>query len=99
MRGAKPSLNTGDAREILKAVERGNKLKEKDIPGLKKLSKSSYKCDKCADDETDAKVELMSAVVHHRAKENNISPNTLSSNADITKIAYGIKSGVPTLSG
>ena len=99
MRGAKPKLNTNDARDILKAVERASKLKDEDLLKLKTGNKINVKTDKFTDDEIEAETELMCAVVRHRAKENNISPQTLSSNSDINKIAFGVNSGIPSLSG
>lgn len=99
MRGAKGSLSMDDARSILDAVKRGNKYKDKDLPNLKDKHKYTYKNDNCNVEEIDAEIDLMCAIVRHRAKENNISPQTLSSNTDLAKIAYGIKSGIPTLSG
>ena len=96
MRGARPKLNVNDARDILKAVEKGNKLK--DLSKLKLNNKLSHTVDK-ASEEIDAKIQLMTAIVHHRAIENNISPQTLTSNSDINKIACGIRSGIPILSG
>ena len=99
MRGAKGSLHTQDAREIIAAVNRGNAYKEDDLPSLRDKHKYSYKNEQFDKQEIEAEVDLMCALVRHRAKENNIAPQTLTTNADLAKIAYGVKSGIPTLSG
>lgn len=99
MRGAKGSLHTQDAREIIAAVNRGNAYKDEDLPSLRDKHKYSYKNENLDKDEIEAEVDLMCALVRHRAKENNIAPQTLTSNSDLAKIAYGVKSGIPTLSG
>lgn len=99
MRGAKGSLHTQDARDIIAAVKRGNAYKAEELPSLRDKHKYSYKNEQFDKQEIEAEVDLMCALVRHRAKENNISPQTLTSNTDLAKIAYGVKSGIPTLSG
>lgn len=99
MRGAKSSLDIKDARGILDSVKRGLAYKDKDLPDIKDNKKFSIKAERCIDSEIDAEADLMCAIVRHRAKENNIAPQALSSNSDIAKIAYGATSGIPTLSG
>lgn len=99
MRGAKGSLNIESARGIIEAVKRGNAYSEDELPSLRDKHKYSYKSDEFDKNEIEAEIDLMSALVRHRAKEKNIAPQTLTSNSDLTKIAYGVKSGIPTLSG
>lgn len=99
MRGIKSSINIQEAREIIGAIKKGCAYKESDLPNIKECQKNSYKNDKCVCEEIEAEIDLMCAIIRHRAKEYNISPHTLSSNSDLSKIARGIKSGIPTLSG
>lgn len=99
MRGAKGSLNTEDARGIIDAVKRGNAYKPDELPSFKEKHKYSFKNEDMDKNEVEAEIDLMCALVRHRAKENNIAPQTLTSNSDLAKIAYGVKSGIPTLSG
>lgn len=99
MRGAKSSLSTGDARAMVDAVKRGNKYSEDELPSFKDKHKYSYKNEEFKNDEIAAESDLMSALVRHRAKEINIAAQTLAPTSDLNKIAYGAKSGIPTLSG
>ena len=99
MRGAKGSLNTEDARGIIDAVKKGNSYKPDELPSFKEKHKYSYKNEYLDKNEIEAEIDLMCALVRHRAKENNIAPQTLTSNSDLAKIAYGVKSDIPTLSG
>lgn len=99
MRGAKSSLSTADARAMLNCVKKGNEYKQDELPSLREKHKLSLKCEESKKDEIAAESDLMSALVRHRAKENNIAPQTLAPMQDLNKIAYGVKSGIPTLSG
>lgn len=100
MRGAKASLAIQDARSILECLKKGNAYKEKDIPNIKDKNKycnSNSLC--CCTFDIEADADLMCAIVRKKALEYNMAPQTLTSNADLAKIANGARSGIPTLSG
>lgn len=87
MRGAKSSLSTGDARAMLNCVKKGNEYKQDELPSFKDKHKYSLKNEENKKDEIAAESDLMSALVRHRAKENNIAPQTLAPTQDLNKIA------------
>lgn len=100
MRGAKASLAIQDARSILDCLKKGNSYKEKDLPTLKDKNKycsNNNMC--CCNYDIEADADLMCAIVRKKAHEYNMAPQTLTSNADLAKIANGVRSGISTLSG
>lgn len=99
MRGAKGNLSTEDARSILRAVKKGLNVKEEDLETLKINQKNRCHINCCSDIEIDSEIDMMCAIIRHRAKEHNIAPQALSSNSDLGKIARGVRSGIATLSG
>lgn len=98
IRRIKKTLNIGFAREVLKAVDKGLSVKDEEIPNLKDNSKQSNKKDNSNSD-TESAIDLMSAIVRFRAKENNISPGVLVTSSELCKIVHGATSGIPVLSG
>lgn len=97
IRGAKHSIGVSDARKIIECVNRAKKYSEDDL--LKLKDKHKHVRSEISTNDIDCQMDLMSAIVRLRAKENNIASQTLSSNNDLNKIAHGAKSGIPTLSG
>lgn len=99
IRRIKKTLNIGFAREVLKAVNKGQNVKDKDIPQLKDCNKHNNKKDYASGQDLDTVTDLMSVIVRCRAKEHDLAPTILSNSSDMCKIAHGATSGIPTLSG
>lgn len=99
IRGIKGSLNTGDARRVVEAINRGMSYKKEDCPKLSDNQKYQFN-DKNSDKfDINAEIDLMNALISLRAKENNIAAQVLTSSSDLTKIAHGHRENIPTLSG
>lgn len=97
MRGAKGSIAVSDARKIIECINKAKKYSADDLENLKWNNAKAHSDVK--NEGADLETDLMSAIVKLRAKENNIAPQTLSSNSDLNKIARGTRSGIATLSG
>lgn len=97
MRGIKEKIHTAEARAIMQAIEKAKKYKDDELPDINEINKNNRK--ESNNHDIDSQIDLMCAIVRLRAKQNNIAPQMLSSNSDLSKIAHGAKSGIPTLSG
>lgn len=81
IRGMKEHLTTRDARELLSLIKKAYNLPEEELPMVEHAARS--------EPNVDAQLDLMTALVRQRAKENNIAMQTLASHGDLTLVARG----------
>ena len=81
VRGLSDKLSTRDAREVVKCLVRGLNTPADDWPDQDKPSRNEAN--------VDVVVDLMSAIVRKRARENNIAFQTLANHSDLAKVARG----------
>ena len=81
VRGMRQALRAGDARHALKCIICGLDCPEEELPEARKPNKSEAN--------VDVAVSLMNAIVHLRAKENRIAPQTLAPQTELMKLARG----------
>ena len=81
VRGLKESLKSGDARHVLRLINKGLTCSEEDLPQTKTNQRSEAN--------VDIAVDLMNAIVRLRARENKIAPQTLAPHAELMKLARG----------
>ena len=99
MRGIKKSMSMDDCRAVLKAIEKGKKYSKEECKKLKDQRSIDFNDKHGNDRECAAEVDLMSALIKLRAKENHIAPQVLATNSDVKKLAHGITEGVSILKG
>lgn len=81
VRGLSDKLSTRDAREVVKCIVRGLNTPADDWPDQDKPSRNEAN--------VDVVVDLMSAIVRKRARQNNIAFQTLANHSDLAKVARG----------
>lgn len=81
VRGVRERLSTRDARALVALMVRAYSLPEDELPELDHGSRSERN--------VDAEVDLMTALVRLRAKENDIAMQTLAGHGDLTLVARG----------
>ncbi len=81
VRGLSDKLSTRDAREVVKCIVRGLNAPADDWPDQDKPSRNEAN--------VDVVVDLMSAIVRKRARQNNIAFQTLANHSDLAKVARG----------
>lgn len=91
VRGIKDSLPMKDAREVLTAITTGLELPEEEWPVVNIPSKHEQN--------VDAQVDLMSALVRLRARENDIAFAVLASHDELVDIARGYTQDCEVLRG
>ncbi len=91
VRGLEGRLSNYDINQILEAVRRGRDLPESQWP---KLPRRPH-----GDHEVDGAVNLMSALVEVRAKQNDVAAPVLASHSELTKLARGHRDEVDVLKG
>lgn len=91
VRGLSGKLGNYDVNQILEAVRRGRELPESQWP---KPPRRPH-----GDHEVDGAVDLMSALVEVRAKQNGVAAPLLASHAELTKLARGHRDEVDVLKG
>lgn len=91
VRGLSDKLSTKDAREVAALMKAALDSAPSTWPELDKCGKS--------EPNVDMQIDLMSALVRVRAKENDVAFQTLASHADLTRIARGYRSGIELLQG
>lgn len=81
VRGIAEKVSTRDAREIVNRLVRGLDMPKDQMPQLDKTNRNEQN--------VDAEVEAMGAIVRLRARENKIALQTLASNSDLSEVARG----------
>lgn len=83
VRGLSDKLSTRDARAVVKCIVRGLDAPTEDWPDHDKPARNEAN--------VDVVVDLMSAIVRKRARENNIAFQTLANHSDLAKVARGYR--------
>ena len=91
VRGLSDRLSTKDARAVVSLIASALDAPPDTWPELDRCSKS--------EPNVDAQLDLMSALVRLRAKENGIAFPTLASHDDLARVARGYREGVDLLRG
>ena len=91
VRGLSDRLSTKDARAVVSLIASALDAPPDTWPELDRCSKS--------EPNVDAQLDLMSALVRLRAKENGIAFPTLASHDDLARVARGYRDGVDLLRG
>lgn len=91
VRGLSDRLSTKDARAVVSLISSALDAPPDTWPELDRCSKS--------EPNVDAQLDLMSALVRLRAKENGIAFPTLASHDDLARVARGYREGVDLLRG
>ena len=91
VRGLSDRLSTKDARAVVSLISSALSAPPDTWPELDRCGKS--------EPNVDAELDLMSALVRLRAKENGIAFPTLASHDDLARVAHGYREGVDLLRG
>ena len=91
VRGLSDRLSTKDARAVVSLISSALSAPPDTWPELDRCGKSAPN--------VDAELDLMSALVRLRAKENGIAFPTLASHDDLARVARGYREGVDLLRG
>ncbi len=91
VRGLSDRLSTKDARAVVSLISSALSTPPDTWPELDRCGKS--------EPNVDAELDLMSALVRLRAKENGIAFPTLASHDDLARVARGYREGVDLLRG
>ena len=91
VRGIKERVSTKDARAIVAAMVKGFDLPEEEWPELAHGGRNEKN--------VDAQLDLMTALVRLRAKENDIALQTLASHDELTRLARGARDDLDLLRG
>ena len=81
VRGLAEKLSTRSAREVVNAIAMGLDLPKDQMPSIEKSSPNERN--------VDVEVDVMSALVRMRARQNNIAFQTLASQGDLADVARG----------
>lgn len=81
VRGMRESLKPADARNVLKLIKRGLECPDSELPEAKGKPHN--------ENNVDISLDLMNAIVHLRARENRIAPQTLAPQSELQKLARG----------
>lgn len=81
VRGMRESLRAEDARQVVACIKKGLSCPKDQLPQVHEKPKNEHN--------VDIVVDLMNAVVHLRARENHIAPQTLAPQAELMKLARG----------
>lgn len=81
VRGMRESLRAEDARQAVACIKKGLSCPKEQLPQVHEKPKNEHN--------VDIVVDLMNAVVHLRARENHIAPQTLAPQAELIKLARG----------
>ena len=91
VRGMRERLTTRDARALVACMKAGMDLPSEQWPELDRASKN--------EPNVDAQLDLMTALVRLRARENDIAMQALASHSDLAQVARGYTEGVDVLRG
>lgn len=81
VRGMRESLRAEDARQAVACIKKGLSCPKDQLPQVHEKPKNEHN--------VDIVVDLMNTVVHLRARENHIAPQTLAPQAELMKLARG----------
>lgn len=81
VREMRESLRAEDARQAVACIKKGLSCPKEQLPQVHEKPKNEHN--------VDIVVDLMNAVVHLRARENHIAPQTLAPQAELMKLARG----------
>lgn len=81
VRGMRESLRAEDARQAVACIKKGLSCPKEQLPQVHEKPKNEHN--------VDIVIDLMNAVVHLRARENHIAPQTLAPQAELMKLARG----------
>lgn len=81
VRGLAEKLSTKAARELVNAISTGLNTPKDRMPKIDKPSRNEVN--------VDVEIDVMSAIVRLRARENNIALQTLASHGDLSEVARG----------
>ena len=81
VRGMRESLRAENARQAVACIKKGLSCPKEQLPQVHEKPKNEHN--------VDIVVDLMNAVVHLRARENHIAPQTLAPQAELMKLARG----------
>ncbi len=81
VRGMHESLRAEDARQAVACIKKGLSCPKEQLPQVHEKPKNEHN--------VDIVVDLMNAVVHLRARENHIAPQTLAPQTELMKLARG----------
>lgn len=91
VRGVREKLPVRDAREVVERMKAGRALPKDQWPELDKSSRNERN--------VDAPLDLMTALVRLRAKENGVAMQTLASHGDLAAVARGHYKGTDLMKG
>lgn len=91
IRGLSSKLNGKDVNQILDAVRKAKDMPSEQWPQLEKSPKG--------DNEADGAVELLSALLEVRAKENDVAAPIIATHSDLSKLVRGHRAELPLLQG
>lgn len=91
VRGLANKLNGRDVNQILDAVSRGRDVPQDQWPKLERSPKG--------DVEADGAVELLSALLEVRAKENDVAAPLIATHPDLSKLVRGHREGLALMEG
>lgn len=91
VRGMRERVATREARAVVALIAKGLDLPSEEWPEIDKGSKN--------EPNVDAHLDLMTALVRLRAKENDIAMQALASHSDLSLVARGYTTGVDVLRG
>ncbi len=81
VRGMRESLRAAEARQVVACIKKGLSCPKDELPCVREKVRNEHN--------VDIVVDLMNALVHLRARENNIAPQTLAPQAELMKLARG----------
>jgi ribonuclease D len=90
-RGLKEKLGKKWSQEVLDAIERAQELPSDEWPVRERMPSR--------DTNTAAKLDLMNAVLHHRAKESRIASSFLTNRDELARLAAGQRENLMILKG
>ena len=91
VRGLANKPNGRDVNQILDAVSRGRDVPQDQWPKLERSPKG--------DVEADGAVELLSALLEVRAKENDVAAPLIATHPDLSKLVRGHREGLALMEG
>lgn len=81
VRGMRETLRADEARQAVACIKKGLSCPKENLPQVREKSKNEHN--------VDIVVDLMNALVHLRARESHIAPQTLAPQAELMKLARG----------
>ena len=91
VRGMREKLPTADARAVIALMNKAYALPQTEWPELDRAGRS--------EPNVDAQIDLMTALVRLRAKENGIAMQTLANHAELALVARGHADGADVMKG